>query len=186
MKVKLLNLPAILYLYVFHLSQKISKQVFCLRFEGCKPQHFHRLDQQQSYVDALDSHQDTLHRKENSRHILDRMDFSTKKQQPLHLDFLLGHRSRLNIQIIRFQKEVLLFNIKILYNFIHRITRNVLHEPNDAANKSLKAGFQHNPVISRFFAFSKENFHSGRSVPSVSRNSSDASSQYLKSIKKPD
>ena len=57
-----------------------------------------------------------------------------------------------------------------------------LHDPNDAANKSLNAGFQHNPVISKFFAFSKENFHRGRRVPSVSRYSSDASSQYLKSI----
>ena len=57
-----------------------------------------------------------------------------------------------------------------------------LHDPKDAANKSLYALFQHRPVISNFFAFSKENFHKGKSVPSVSRNSSEASSQYLKSL----
>jgi hypothetical protein len=43
-------------------------------------------------------------------------------------------------------------------------------------------GFQQMLVISMFFALSKENFHSGSNVPSVSRNSSEASSQYLKSM----
>ena len=68
-----------------------------------------------------------------------------------------------------------IYTLYILYLYIY------LHDPNDAANKSLYALFQHNPVISSFFAFSNENFHKGKSVPSVSRNSSEASSQYLKS-----
>jgi len=55
------------------------------------------------------------------------------------------------------------------------------HVPNPAANRSLYAVFQHRLVISRFFAFSKAKFHSGKRVPSVSRNSSDASSQNRKS-----
>lgn len=57
-----------------------------------------------------------------------------------------------------------------------------LQDPYDAAKRSVYAGFQHSPVTSSFLAFSNENFHSGKSVPSLSRNSSDASSQYLKSI----
>ena len=57
-------------------------------------------------------------------------------------------------------------------------------DPNAAANRSLYAGFQHIAVISIPLARSKPNFHSGRSVPSVSRNSSEASSQYLKSARR--
>ena len=55
------------------------------------------------------------------------------------------------------------------------------HDPKAAANRSLYAGFQHSAVISIPLARSKVNFQSGSSVPSVSRNSSEASSQYLKS-----
>ena len=58
-----------------------------------------------------------------------------------------------------------------------------LHEPSEATNRSLYAEFQHSPVISNALNFEYENFHSGNSVPSVSRNSSDGSSQSLKSIK---
>ena len=76
------------------------------------------------------------------------------------------------------------YNRPLMYNtlFNHRSFNKNLHEPYDAANRSLYALFQHNPVISSFLAFSNTDFHNGRRVPSVSRNSSDASSQYLKSL----
>ena len=54
-------------------------------------------------------------------------------------------------------------------------------EPQDTAKRSLYPGLQHTEVIANFLAFSKENLHRGRSVPSWSRYSSDTSSQYLKS-----
>ena len=57
----------------------------------------------------------------------------------------------------------------------------IVHDPYVAANRSVYAGFQHSPVISSFLAGSNENFQRGSRVPSLSRNSSDASSQYLKS-----
>ena len=66
--------------------------------------------------------------------------------------------------------------------FFCRITFD-LHEPNAAANKSVYCEFQAKFVQASFFVKSYWKNHRGRRLPSCSRYSSAASSQYLKSTR---
>ena len=146
----------------------------------CILQHCRLTIQQQAYGDVGDVCRHREHHKVPYINIQDRQD-SLEKTRKQHLVFhYLARRNCLKLfTSTHVYQCITIFQLCLIMKYI-----KYLHDPNEAANKSLYALFQHNPVISSFFAFSNENFHKGKRVPSVSRNSSEASSQYLKSKEK--
>ena len=71
--------------------------VYMLVFVDYKLQHSHLTTQQLACVDDLGECQRKAHHNVPNIHILGRTDFSRKKRKQPRQDFLLGHKSHLNI-----------------------------------------------------------------------------------------